>query len=1269
MRSARKILLFTATSLIVAIALLLTGLRLALPQINYWRHALLLQIASTSGMSVNASQLQAKWYHSGPTLQIQDLHLTLKDGGSLSAKRVSLTLDIWKSLLHVRWQFQELSFYQLNWHSNTALNLNPITSTSTNTTTSAFNELFLHQFGRFQLQDSQISLPGSDDERIEIDIASFTWLNQKHRRRAEGQIRLKGDHELPGNIQLRMDLSDKNGMLNTGNIWLQTDNLNMTRQNVSALALPLANLQASVSLQAWLQIRQGKIAEAILWLKDASATWQNTTPGNPPHQLSLTNIQAHITRLSAGWQLNIPKTNISLDQHIWPDGALSLAWLTADNQGHKQWRIRATQLDVSQLSALFTLLPDHFPQLTYWWQNLQPRGQLDMLALDLTPDVPQQTRFQAHWRDLSWQDWRELPGISHLSGTLQGDMTQGRLQLTSHQASVTNPRVFLKPLDIRQASGTLTWQNNAQNLTLTGRQLNIAAKSLDIQGDFHYQQPAQGQPWLSILAGISLTHAEDAWRYFPHNLMGQYLSNYLRQAIQSGSVSNAKLIYNGNPQRFPFNENEGVFQVLVPLKHSRFVFDPRWPALNNLSADLNFLNDGLWIHSNQLQLPGNIQASNLQASIPHYHQQQLTIKTELSGSGEAVGSYFKQTPLHDSLASTLDELQLSGAINAHLQLDIPLHAQPVQTYGEVWLNNNQLNIKPLNYQLSDLNGKFTFSDQKITGSNLQARWFNQPVKLNFNASETGQAWQIDVGLAGNWQARQPGALPAIIRQALTGNIPWQSKIAINLPHHKTDTLDYQIQLKGDLKNLNSHLPAPLNKHAGKLLPFNFSVSGNLQQFALSGSIGKLTRFNSRWRLKPGLTLERAILTSHSQQIPVLPASAKIDLSLPPIGENWLALLQSDKSSHPGTFSLNNVPLSIRTPVLSFAGQKWQQFILTSQPLNEGRELTLQAHEIDATLIQRPDTPWLADIRYLNYHPTDAASPFHSDTRQNPLPDFRHWPSLQLTCHHCQLWGKDYGMLSASLDAEGDSLKLTRGILENSVARLQLSGVWHRQGNRSVTHIQGSLQGQHLNRLTDFLSLDTPIKDTPFNAEYQLNWNNPPWQPDNTSLNGKLSINLGKGKITDIKTSQATRLLNLFSIDALLRRLHFDFRDKFTDGFYFDSINSNASISNGVLKTHDTLIKGLSADIAIEGHVSLPEQTLDLQATIAPALSTTVGVATAFAVNPLAGAAAYAASKVFRPLWSKISLLRYRITGTIEQPIIDEVLRQRHPSEKPEHSGK
>jgi hypothetical protein len=63
----------------------------------------------------------ASWQNFGPTLDVRDINASLKDGGHLKIKRVTLALDVWQSLLHLRWQFRDLTFYQLQFLTNTPL--------------------------------------------------------------------------------------------------------------------------------------------------------------------------------------------------------------------------------------------------------------------------------------------------------------------------------------------------------------------------------------------------------------------------------------------------------------------------------------------------------------------------------------------------------------------------------------------------------------------------------------------------------------------------------------------------------------------------------------------------------------------------------------------------------------------------------------------------------------------------------------------------------------------------------------------------------------------------------------------------------------------------------------------------------------------------------------------------------------------------------------------------------------------------------------------
>ncbi|HAO9125555.1 TPA: AsmA2 domain-containing protein [Escherichia coli] len=1259
MRRLPGILLLTGAALVVIAALLVSGLRIALPHLDAWRPEILNKIESATGMPVEASQLSASWQNFGPTLEAHDIRAELKDGGEFSVKRVTLALDVWQSLLHMRWQFRDLTFWQLRFRTNT-----PITSGGSDDSLEAshISDLFLRQFDHFDLRDSEVSFLTPSGQRAELAIPQLTWLNDPRRHRAEGLVSLSSLTGQHGVMQVRMDLRDDEGLLSNGRIWLQADDIDLKPWLGKWMQDNIALETAQFSLEGWMTIDKGDVTGGDVWLKQGGASWLGE---KQTHTLSVDNLTAHITRENPGWQFSIPDTRITMDGKPWPSGALTLAWIPEqdvggkDNKRSDELRIRASNLELAGLEGIRPLAAKLSPALGDVWRSTQPSGKINTLALDIPLQAADKTRFQASWSDLAWKQWKLLPGAEHFSGTLSGSVENGLLTASMKQAKMPYETVFRAPLEIADGQATISWLNNDKGFQLDGRNIDVKAKAVHARGGFRYLQPANDEPWLGILAGISTDDGSQAWRYFPENLMGKDLVDYLSGAIQGGEADNATLVYGGNPQLFPYKHNEGQFEVLVPLRNAKFAFQPDWPALTNLDIELDFINDGLWMKTDGVNL-GGVRASNLTAVIPDYSKEKLLIDADIKGPGKAVGPYFDETPLKDSLGATLQELQLDGDVNARLHLDIPLNGELVTAKGDVTLRNNSLFIKPLDSTLKNLSGKFSFINGDLQSEPLTASWFNQPLNVDFSTKEGAKAYQVAVNLNGNWQPAKTGVLPAAVNEALSGSVAWDGKVGIDLPYHAGAT--YNVELNGDLKNVSSHLPSPLAKPAGEPLPVNVKVDGNLNSFDLTGQAGADNHFNSRWLLGQKLTLDRAIWAADSKTLPPLPEQSGVELNMPPMnGAEWLALFQKGAAESVGGAASFPQHITLRTPMLSLGNQQWNNLSIVSQPTANGTQVEAQGREINATLAMRNNAPWLANIKYLYYNPSVAktrgdstpSSPFPTTERIN----FRGWPDAQIRCTECWFWGQKFGRIDSDITISGDTLTLTNGLIDTGFSRLTADGEWVNNPGNERTSLKGKLRGQKIDAAAEFFGVTTPIRQSSFNVDYDLHWRKAPWQPDEATLNGIIHTQLGKGEITEINTGHAGQLLRLLSVDALMRKLRFDFRDTFGEGFYFDSIRSTAWIKDGVMHTDDTLVDGLEADIAMKGSVNLVRRDLNMEAVVAPEISATVGVAAAFAVNPIVGAAVFAASKVLGPLWSKVSILRYHISGPLDDPQINEVLRQ------------
>ncbi|MCZ4060069.1 AsmA2 domain-containing protein YhdP [Pantoea sp. LMR881] len=1265
MKQLPRILLLLVATIIVIVALLVSALRLVMPHLDSYRSNIMQFVSATSGLPVTAGKLQGKWENFGPTLQIRDLDVAMKDNGRLTISRVNLALDVWQSLLHWRWQFRDLTFWQLHLDSNRPLLANDKEKNSFKP--AQINELFLRQFDHFDLRDSAIRFLTPSGQHAELAIPKLTWLNEKTRHRAEGEVSLSSFTGQHGVVQVRLDLNDSNGLLNDGRIWMQADDVDV-RPWLGRWMRDNTRLDsARFSLDAWVSLRDGDIYAGDLLLRKGGANWQGE---NAPHRLEVDGLTAHLSRFQNGWMVTVPQTRLSTDGSPWQAGHFSLLWRPEDKQllGASQpaeVRIRVTQLDLQHIAPVVPLFAPLSPALFENWRALRPQGLIDGLALDIPLQQPDQTRMQVKWRDFSWQHWQLLPGISKLSGEARGSLSHGQVKVAMGQATVPYGNMFQAPLEINHIHGSLGWLRDQHGLTLDGQNLDVQARSLWAHGDFRYQQNTGSQPRLDILAGIRVTDAGDAWRYFPVPFMGHGLTQYLSGAIKGGKVDNATLLFAGNPELFPFKHNDGMFQVWVPLRQATYAFQPKWPDINNLDIDLNFINDGLWMNAPAAKL-GEVDARNVSVTIPDYLKEKLLVDGDVSGEGSQIADYFQQTPLKTSLGAALEQLQIKGNTKGHLKLDIPLDGKLVHASGNVILNNNDLHIKPLNTTLTHLTGRFRYNNGNLESEEMQANWFGQPLGVTFSTKENPDDFGVNVKLLGDWQPGKITQIPQPFRKQLDGHLPWRGNVDITLPHK--GGAQYDIALNAEAKEVSSRLPAPLDKKSGEALPVTVKAHGDLRRFDLSGSVDEHHRFNSRWILTPQLRVERGIWLNDAKRTPALPETKGMVLDLPAMdGEAWAALMGAGGGSagNKGARQVGGalIPgnIVLRSPAVKLAGQQWHDVDASLAETTSGATLvSVKGKEIRGQLVMPAAAPWQVALDYLYYNPQWGDSQKQSTSplaQQSKQINFSGWPALQLRCAECWILGQKYGRMQANLQPKGDTLALTNGSVDTGSSQLALTGEWVNRPDDQRTSLKGTLKGQNINNATNWFGMNTPLRDAPFNIEYDLHWRSAPWQPSEKTLSGTLKTQFGKGQIADVNTGAAGQLLRLVSFDALLRKLRFDFSDTFNDGFYFDSINGTAWIENGVMRTDNLLVDGLEADIAMQGKMDLVQRRIDMEAVVAPEISASVGVATAFVVNPVIGAAVFAASKVLGPLWNKISLLRYHISGPLDKPEINEVLRK------------
>ncbi|WYW99601.1 AsmA2 domain-containing protein YhdP [Proteus vulgaris] len=1259
MKRLPKYLLVITVFCLIVFALVLSGFRYFLPRLDNYRPEIETYLTKQLNSPVSITKINGEWQNFGPDIHIKGLNIKNKDV-NINAEKVTFSFDVWRSLLTFRPHFRELTFEQLDVNYQRPI----FTGQSGDITLTApddISSLFLEQFDRFKLVKSRFIFLTPSGDTSTLYVPELMWLNQKQRHRAQGEVTLDTPVNHYGGLKVRLDLYTTNeGLIDNGKVFLTADDIDISPwlsqwvKNNSGLG------EAKASLSNWIEITKGRITGSQLQIHQGEMDWRSE---GTSHVLNVEDLILRMRRQENGWLADIPYTRkITMDGEEWPDGYLAVLYQPKEKQHDEAWRIRAKNIELDRLYALLPLFSFLTPDFVRQWQYRQFSGVVNDFALDLTPEHFEQSAINLSWENVGWKRWQEIPSVQHFSGQLKGSMQSGEFNFALADSEIDTGELFKAPLNIEKGKGTLYWQHSGDNLSLWGQGLDIQATSAWVAGDFRYEKQGEDQR-LSILSGVRVTNAGDTWRYLPEKYVGKELTRYLSDAIIAGNIDNGTFIFHGDPADFPFDNHKGWFQVYAPVKHATFKFDSEWPALFDLDINLDFKNDGLWMSSSEAKV-GNATATNLSAVIESYRQEKILINANIQATGDELKEYFLDSQMA-SIGHTLEELKVAGKINGTLKLDIPFDGDDVVASGEINLKNNDVTLNFMDTTLKGVSGQFRYHNDKLESDTLTANWFGQPLAFSFTSHNTTDNYQVDVGLKGQWDIQKIQGLPSDIQQKFSGVFPWSGNVNVKIPE-KGD-VDYQVDLTGNINTLKSKLTVPETQDLKNSSPIVISANGNSETLTVNANVEKQWKLNSQWGLGKQLRLLQGNLVSSTLKLPELSSQQRLTIALKELeGDKWLPTLIAFSSLTPSENAVSfpdNVHVSL--PDLNFAGQKWNNPQTEIMRVSDGVKLAFSGSELRGDVfIPETSAPWQVNINYLYFNGASTSQEekplkMANTSDVNALKfSVKNIPSIDFECRECWVNGLLLGRIEGSLKQNQGALFLTDGKLENSSGELSVNGVWSEDNaGNNTTKLIGKLKAEEIDEMAAYFGFIIPIIQSPLSADFSLQWRDTPWNFTIANLNGDIKSVLGKGRIEKVDVGQAGKLLRLVSFDALLRKLQFDFRDTFSEHFEYDSIKSEITINQGIMNAESVRVDGVIADIAISGKVDLLERKMDLQVVVTPEISATVGVATAFAINPIAGAAVFAASKVLGPLWSKISVIRYHVTGTMEQPKIDEVLRQ------------
>lgn len=1244
---------------LLLIASLVTAARFGLPWVQSQRQAMLDSLLAGSTLQADAGALGVSWSEYGPAITLHDLRLQPQQhaGWSLAIRDAQVRIRPWQSLLARRWELGGLHFSGVQLQLDGRwLQQQTATEHKTPTEWLPLARLLLGRLQSFSLEQSEIRLLTPMGDLTRLQVSRLYWQNRGDRHSGVGELTFShpGVHS---RLQLQADFNgnaeDPDAM--AGTLFVQSLPLTV---EPSDTVRPGA-LQGALDFRFWLQREHRAWQLAQLQLGTNQLSWLDE---GQTREVAVRGGLLQWKRRGTAWQLSSQQLEVRDEQRDWHPWQLQLDW---------QQGVLGGQLDPVNIGAVtpaLVLLSGPQSELSRALEQMRPQGRLQNIVLQ-HQGAQGPWQLSARFSDLGWARWQMLPGVSAAQGSLLLTPNGGWLSMHLGTQTLKVGDYFPADIPLTSLDAELALQKRRDGWLLSAEQLQVQTPALRANGQFRLTLPDAASPALYLLSQIDLLDAGQAWRYYPRLAMGQPLTDYLTQSLQAGTVQDAVLLWDGPLDAFPYHNGEGRFQVAVPLRQARFQFDPAWQPLEDLSLDLLFQNDTLEMRSQAARL-GAAHSDFIHAWFPSLDAAaHLYINADVQGEAAAVQHYLVHSGVADSVGAAMLALPLSRPLKGEVQLDIPLDGAPVGVLGHVDFDGNELTVRDLGLPLSRLKGRLAFTQQETRFEGLTAMVAGQPVTLDYLGQLQHDAYQVKLKMGGQWSS-ESAALPDHWQGVVTGKTPWQGTLDLALT---SAGFRYQAQWQSSLRGLTLAVPAPYSKARDETRPLRVTARGDQRSSQLQAEWQPGWRWQGDW--SPRDHRFSRFWLGNQQLEPTGQSWSPLHLQLNFTaldGDAWQAWWQArqgdPRQAQQASRWLSSLlpeqgSWQLAVPKLRWQQQNWDKLTFSGRQSPDQQEWSLLANQVTASGQRRGDAPWSWDVAYLEWHPDPA-----SDTSPTPMPardeqrrTLSAIPPFNLVCQRCVVGKMQLGRVELQARPARNGLKVPHLLIQQGNNKVTGKGEWQLDGAASLSRLQ--LDGQIASLETWLQALDMPLGFSGTKATFggHLSWQGPLYRLDKPTLAGKMNFDSGEGMLRNMG-STGTRLLSVFSLHAVMRRLSLDFSDLFEKGLFFRRIHFTNHIEQGRLSSDDFLLEADSGDIKAKGSLDLNSQKIDYQVSFRPQFSNELSLATAVAVTPVTGIYVLAASKLLSPVLDVITEVRFSVGGTLGAPEVIETGRDTRPAE-------
>jgi uncharacterized protein YhdP len=269
------------------------------------------------------------------------------------------------------------------------------------------------------------------------------------------------------------------------------------------------------------------------------------------------------------------------------------------------------------------------------------------------------------------------------------------------------------------------------------------------------------------------------------------------------------------------------------------------------------------------------------------------------------------------------------------------------------------------------------------------------------------------------------------------------------------------------------------------------------------------------------------------------------------------------------------------------------------------------------------------------------------------------PNLDLTIGTLKLGEIDVGNVALKSMSTKTNWHLEYCKIISPEYQLTMKGDWKQTNGKNTTELQTDLQVKRLAKGLERWQI-TPVVDARQGiVQFKGGWPGAINQFSLAKLNGNAFIMFQHGQITHLSPETEEKLglgklLSVLSLQTIPRRLTLDFSDLSNPGYSFDTFKGNFAIKNGVMSTSDSYIDGPVAYASMKGDLDVARQIYDVELHVSPHITASLPIVATIAGGPIAGMAAWVASKIINQGMQQVTGYTYKISGPWLDPVVQQV---------------